>query len=169
MTVGRGKGGYGGGGNNTEDVAIGYSVLSNNDGGAQNVGIGDYALAFNVGGEYNTAIGYSSLYSGDGLGNTGIGYYSLYNLSSNTQNNYNTALGYNSGTTLLFGKYNLFLGSETNYISTGSYNTIIGSQITVLPPTLNNNIILADGQGNIKYRWDGTQNPKTPKPLINEN
>jgi hypothetical protein len=153
ITVGRGPG------INTENVALGYNVLSNNNGGAQNVGIGDYTLELSIGGEYNTAVGYNTLpLSINNLGNTAVGYYALSDLSSNNENNYNTTLGYNSGQSLQLGKWNVFLGSETNYIVTGSYNTIIGSQITALPSTLNNNIVLADGQGNIKYRWDGAQN-----------
>jgi len=40
------------------------------------------------------------------------------------------------------------IASGTIGITTGSYNTVIGSQVSGLTPTLSNNIIIADGQGN---------------------
>src|SRR3989338_5513263 len=42
--------------------------------------------------------------------------------------------------------------------SPGSYNTILGANVTGLSSTLSNNIIIADGQGNQRINVDGTGN-----------
>jgi hypothetical protein len=41
--------------------------------------------------------------------------------------------------------------------TSGSYNTFIGNSVYNLG-TVSNNIILADGAGTIRYRWNGTTN-----------
>jgi hypothetical protein len=100
-----------------------------------------------VDGSSNTALGTSALVflaSGGNTGNTAIG---VNGLSRLTSGNYNTWLGYNA--------------SPSGVLTSGSYNTILGAQINVGVASLSNNIILADGQGNIKYRWDGVDNTIT--------
>ncbi|MCC7160317.1 tail fiber domain-containing protein, partial [Candidatus Nomurabacteria bacterium] len=59
---------------------------------------------------------------------------------NNTNNN--TALGYNTG----------------RGIVTGINNTILGANVTGLPATLSNNIIIADGQGNQRINVGSTGN-----------
>ena len=106
--------------------------------GANNMAIGSSALANNTTGASNTAVGTSSLQSNTtGGNNTSIGADSL---SSVTTGINNTAIGYVSGSS----------------ITTGSNNTILGNYDGT--PTIANNIILADGNGNIKYQWDGINN-----------
>jgi hypothetical protein len=135
-------------------VAVGYKALSSsiaNGGtavgrmaardtttGVDNTAIGSIALLVNTTGNQNTAVGAVALADINGDYNTGVGNNVL---SGVTSGNYNTAIGrlFNTG------------------LVTANYNTIIGAQIAGLPSTLSNNIILADGQGNIKYRWDATQ------------
>jgi hypothetical protein len=156
ITVGRGKEAGG-----AENTAVGLNVLKLNNGGAANVAVGERAMEFSVGGEYNTAVGYYSLQQSDGLGNTAIGYQTLTRLPSTSNTYYNTAVGYNAGYNLLSGQNNIFLGifpEDGLSLVNASNNTIIGSNIAGLSSSLSNNIILSDGQGNIKYRWDETQN-----------
>ena len=95
------------------------------------------ALFFNVTGSSNTAIGRAALEYNVASNNTAVGYEALAN---NTTGIYNTALGSNTG----------------NGITTGNYNTILGASVTGLSSSLSNNIILADGQGNIKLRYSGS-------------
>ena len=142
---------------NLEITAIGYRAL--------NAG----------GGDYSTALGSKSLRLSTSLRNTGIGHSALEFLTTGTNN---VAIGYRAGWSFDTGSYGLFIGnyaglgvkgdgnivieSNTGFsgigITTGTYNTVIGSGITGLTSSTSNNIILADGQGNIKYRWDGTTN-----------
>ena len=105
---------------------------------ASNTAIGVSSLQLNSTGSYNTGFGLNSLNKNTiGSNNTSIGADSLSNL---TTGNNNTVIGYTSGTS----------------ITTGSNNTIIGNYDGTA--AMNNNIILADGNGNIKYQWDGTNN-----------
>jgi nitrogen fixation protein len=90
-----------------------------------------------------------------GGANTIIGHVSGYTLTTGT---YNTLIGRQAGNGITTGIHNTIVGpiqSGSVGITTGSYNTIVGSQVTALPSALSNNIILADGQGNIRIRaWD---------------
>lgn len=108
---------------------------------ANNSALGHGSLLVNTSGGGNTAIGAQSLFSSTfGSNNTSIGYNSLLN---NTTGVSNTALGYNTA----------------GGITTGNYNTIIGANITGLSAALNNNIILADGQGNKRLTIDSFGTP----------
>ena len=128
---------------NTEgssQVAVGMGALYYNSVGNLNVAIGGDALFSNTSGSENAAIGIGSLRANSvGHGNIGIGYYAL---SDSISGSYNTAIGDNTG-----------LG-----ITSGSYNTILGAQVTGLSATLRNTIILADGQGNIRQYIDSSGN-----------
>jgi hypothetical protein len=73
----------------------------------------------------------------------------------------NIGFGYLAAQNFTAGSNNIFLGTQTNSLQAGDYNVFIGSSIISPSTTLNNNIILADGQGNIKYRWNGTANTIT--------
>ena len=147
-------------------VAIGTAAMKNTNGGADNTAVGDSALFTNVSGSYNTALGNSALQgnigsrntavggdalkSNSGTVNTGVGYQSLlknstgyfnvgvggYTLKDNTVGYSNTVVGYNSGQGII----------------TGDNNTIIGAGVTGLSSDLNNNIIIADGEGNQRIR-----------------
>lgn len=124
----------------TGGVAVGRLAARDTTTGADNTAIGTNALLLNTTGQENTAIGGGAI-------------------SDIVRGSFNTSVGKNNLRGISTGSYNTSVGCLfTTGILTGSYNTIIGASITGLSSTLNNNIILADGQGNIKYRWDTTQN-----------
>ena len=167
ITVGGGSQTYG-------NTALGYLTLASNqpasyNAGSWNTAIGHSAMYRNTNGNYNTAIGKSALTNNTtGKYNTAIGYYagsSLYTVSSTFPTD-NTLIGTASGMGITTGSFNTIIGSQTYNvvngtavgigITTGSNNTIIGSKILGLSPTLSNNVILADGSGNIRAQHDGT-------------
>jgi len=125
--------------------------------GGTNTVLGSDCLAFNQTGTSNVAIGVQACNATTGNGNIGIGVQSLRNATTSALN---LCIGFQSGLNLLTGSgYNTIIGNgSTLGITTGAYNTIIGAQVTGLSTSLSNNIILSDGQGNIKYQWDGTSN-----------
>jgi hypothetical protein len=141
---------------NSYGVAIGYKALSSSlsTGG---VAVGRLAARDTTTGTDNTAIGTNALMlNTTGQENTAIGGGAI---SDIVRGSFNTSVGKNNLRGILTGSYNTSVGwLFTTGILTGSYNTIIGASITGLSSTLNNNIILADGQGNIKYRWDASAN-----------
>ena len=131
------------------NIAIGRQALAVTSDGLENIGIGDFSLTSmataygNVAigrnalanlntGNFNVAIGNSALVATKGGNNTGIGHNAGYNLTTGTNN---TIIGYYTG-----------LG-----ITTGGKNTIIGANISGLATSLSNTIILADGDGVIRY------------------
>jgi len=153
LAVGRGAGAY-----------INNTVLGSQAGGAfttaqTNVAIGEQSLKVHSTGNGNTAVGrYSMLTDVDGSNNTALGASSLVFLASGG-NTGNTAIGVNGLARLTTGNYNTWLGYSAGpggILTSGSYNTILGAQVNVGVATLNNNIILADGQGNIRFRDDAT-------------
>jgi hypothetical protein len=167
--------GYGSIGNNTTgggNIAMGINSLQLNTTGSFNTALGSYSLLNNTTGDDNTAVGFTSLSSNTtGIHNTTIGFDSL---SANTTGNENTGLGHSALKSNTTGQYNTALGSSALYylttgslniaigrqaglnITTGSYNTIIGNYAGTA--ALANNIVLADGQGNIRYQFNGTSN-----------
>lgn len=66
----------------------------------------------------------------------------------------NVVVGNNAGPTLTTGVGNTIVGAISgDGLTTGSYNTIIG-RVNGLSPTLANNVIIADGQGNVKAQYN---------------
>jgi hypothetical protein len=111
-------------------------ALSQNTTGQSNSAFGAYSLNNNSIGIYNSALGLSSLIlNTTGSSNVAIGTNSLHD---NTTGQNNTAIGTGSG----------------YYLTTGSYNTIVGGYAGVAG--LDSNVILSDGNGNIRFQWDGT-------------
>lgn len=153
------------------NTAVGFAALQKAT-SSYNTAVGAYALWSTVSGR-NTAVGQGSLpYLVSGSGNTAVGDATMFFLVSG---NNNTAIGnvamqrmtYGSGntslgsgvlfSTFLSGSNNTVLGFLSALgIVTGSANTIIGANVTGLPTTLNNNIILADGEGNIRARYSSS-------------
>ena len=142
------------------NIGIGYSALFNLTNGGENVAIGSTAMFLLSSGDYNTGVGSSVL-------------------SLLTTGNNNTVLGTSAGRNITSGLDNTFIGSYTGVgmtgnnntlvgsnkansyavgtgITTGNSNTIIGSGIRGLPTNLSNNVILADGDGNIRAQHNGT-------------
>jgi hypothetical protein len=123
----------------SQNTAIGTASLQSNTTGESNVGVGVSSLGVNTIGQYNVALGRSAS-------------------NANTTGNYNTALGGQALANVTTGSQNIAIGYNSGGgITTGSQNTIIGI-VTGLSSTLSNNIILADGAGNIRYQWNGTNN-----------
>jgi hypothetical protein len=149
LTIGRGAGSI------ATNTAIGISALAANTTGIRNIAIGENALLSNTTGFNNIAIGPNSLsLNSTGLSNVAIGNRSLEN---STGGGGNTAIGSLSLSGITTGQGNIAIGLSAGFIiTTGSNNTIIGAYAGTT--TLSNNIVLADGAGNVRYRYDGTNN-----------
>lgn len=107
----------------------------------------------------NNVMGVQALTSYTGVGyNNSIGLQNMRNLITGSMNIGN---GYRSAETFTNGDWNIFLGANTSGLNQGRYNTLIGSNIIFPATSFSNNIILSDGQGNIKYRWDGSKSTIT--------
>jgi hypothetical protein len=151
-TVGRG------GGNILTNTVLGNIALQSNTTGVQNTAIGYNSQNKNTTGTRNTALGGNSLSNNTtGQYNVALGVGALLNP---VDGDYNIGLGYVAASSFRTGSRNIFVGAAINStqpgIETGSFNTIIGTGISGLSSTLNNNIILADGQGNIKAWHNAT-------------
>jgi len=173
ITVGRGPG------NISSNTVIGFEAAKNLTTSPNHVVIGYQAgynltTAFSTAGDsvaigyqagYNQTQAYNNVYIGYKAGfsnQTAISNTFIGNASGlNTIGRFNTFVGDQSGKTVTTGEGNTFIGSFNtsvlNYlITSGSNNTILG-RVNVIE-NVSNNVILADGAGNIKYRWDATQN-----------
>lgn len=164
------------GADGTKNVGIGHSSGLDVTLGSQNTFLGWNTGRGITTGNYNTVIGANitglsaalanNIIIADGEGNIGYRIFNSGNITavgrgagSAATGNSNTFLGYNAGTSIISGESNIVAGaSSPTGIVTGSNNTIIGGGISGLSASLSSNIILADGAGNIKYRWDGTTN-----------
>ena len=137
----------------TNNVAIGYWSLQTNNIGMNNVAVGANALYANTASN-NTALGHDALLlNSTSTGLTAVGYQVLRNSTGNN----NTAIGFQAGLNITTGSENTIIGEGTGLgITTGSKNTIVGANITGLSSSLSNNIILADGDGNIRFQVDDT-------------
>ncbi|UKB86155.1 tail fiber domain-containing protein [Chryseobacterium sp. MEBOG06] len=168
------------------NTAIGSEVLSSNKSGIQNTGYGYRALYSNLDGNNNVANGYFSLYAAKStISNVGIGASSLRELISGDENvgvggdtyrmlpggRGNTAIGGSAGYSLnTVNNYNTFIGFRAAAgLVSGKSNTIIGANVSGLPASLSNNVIIADGDGNRRINIDqngnigiGTNTPKFP-------
>ena len=66
------------------------------------------------------------------------------------------SLGLNSGGNLTTGSKNLLVGFQAGKnLTSGSYNTVLGSYTAADEPTVQNSVILSNGQGTVVARWDG--------------
>ena len=168
VTIGKGRQA----GTGADNIALGFTSLQSNTTGERNTSIGSGALYSNTTGSDNIALGYQALFLnttasnniamgvntlGDnttGINNIGIG---ISALDRNTTADGNIAIGYGALNLNTTGAYNTTVGYIAgSAITTGSYNTIVGRYIGTA--TMSNNIVLADGAGNVKYQWDGSSN-----------
>lgn len=165
----------------TNNTAVGYQALDANTTGDANTAIGDSALGANTTASNNTAIGYQAGYTqnsgsagpntyvgyqagylGTGPTNTtGIGYQALSSMSGTPDGN--TAVGGFALKDTTTGGYNTVIGySAGEKITTGTKNTIVGryngNQGGLDIRTSSNNIVLSDGDGNVRGRWDSAGN-----------
>jgi hypothetical protein len=130
---------------NSGNLFLGYQAglanpTDNTSSGYQNTAIGYQTLKDNTTGFKNTAVGFITLPANTtGARNTAYGAFSLYD---NTSGDFNTALGFNTA----------------GGITTGRANTVLGANVTGLAAGLNNNIIIADGDGNRRINVDANGN-----------
>ena len=147
-----------GAGSQISNVSVGAQNLRANTTGIQNTAVGLNSLDKVTTGTRNTAIGANTLNANvTGQYNVALGVGSINNVSDG---DYNIGVGYVAGSSFRTGSRNIFLGAATNAsqpgIVTGSFNVIIGTGISGLPSTTSNNIVLADGQGNIRAWHNAT-------------
>ena len=147
MTLGSASGGV-------QNTVFGRSALAANTSGSYNVVIGSDAGASNTTGTYNVFMGrIAGNLNTTGGGNVTIGYRSG---TSNTTGSNNSFYGMGSGSDNTTGAQNTFIGFNTGQgVSTGNYNTVIGSQVKNFGD-VSNNVIIGDGQGNIRAQHNGT-------------
>jgi hypothetical protein len=120
------------------NMALGQQALYTNVSGSYNVSMG-YRALHKCTTNYNTAVGYQALSESTGLGNSGFGTQAGYDITSGT---YNTCIGYDTG----------------RGITTGGKNTVIGAQVSGLSSSLSNNIIISDGDGNVRIQVNSSGN-----------
>ena len=154
----------------SRNVAIGYEVLNQNSGGDYNVVIGSGAMKYGTG-SFNVIIGDEA---GDGVSFSGdrnvfIGVGAGANATAADDN---TAIGRSAGYSLTSGDTNVFIGDNSgDQITQGDRNTIIGSyngnEKGLDIRTSHNNVVLSDGDGNIRFYANssgnvglGTTNPR---------
>jgi hypothetical protein len=146
-----------GGVNNT---ANGYAALYSNTNGDGNTATGYNALLTNTTGDFNTANGAGTLSVNTGEKNTATGYGAL---NANTTGNFNTAIGVIALGTITTGTNNTGIGASAGIaITTGSKNTLLGSytgnQNGLDIRTSSNNVVLSDGDGNIRFYANSSGN-----------
>jgi hypothetical protein len=139
----------------SSDILVSGVRVGIGSGGTNNTRVGPLSFMSNTTGSFNTAIGTYTLNANTtGSGNTALGNIALI---VNTTGQNNTAIGAGTLGNITTGSNNTGLGIEAGIsITTGSNNTIIGNYAGTA--ALANNIVLADGQGNVRYQWDGTNN-----------
>jgi len=135
------------------NTGVGVLALYGNTTGDNNTALGSQALNNNTTGEHNTAIGVNALETNStGTYNLALGNYSL---GLNTTGTYNIAVGNYALPSITTGTTNIAIGTNAGTsITTGSKNTIVGSFGGAA--TTSNNVVLADGDGNVRFQWDGT-------------
>ena len=156
----------------TYNIAIGAAALAKLTTGFGNSAIGAATLFENISGQRNTAIGGAALARNTGSNNTAIGYYAAGLATSS--GSWNITIGMQAGRDITTGTNNLLIENITNAsitsgsynivlnpkqksgVKTGSYNTIIGCWDGAFPDAMLNNVILGDGQGNIRFRTTDT-------------
>lgn len=135
------------GASNSANTAFGAQAMQGTasaSGSAYNTAVGFQSMYSMNGGDNNTAVGGSSQYfRSTGGYNTGIGDSALF---SGTTGSYNVGIGYYAGGAITTGSYNIVIGGFS-----GNSNLDIR--------TLNNFVVLSDGQGNMRkiYGSSGTE------------
>ena len=169
----------------SDNTFVGYVAGYANTSGTENVIVGRSAGRFNTTGSANSALGFAALYSTTtGSNNTAIGQYALQantTASYNTAVGYQA--GYSQTSGIGGSGENAFFGVRAGYATTGIKNTFVGNSInggsgagsavtsgnnnTILGGytgnqggldirTNANQVVLSDGDGNPRFRHDGT-------------
>ena len=159
----------------SSNTALGRSTLSAATTASGNTAVGESAMRFNTTGTQNVAVGANALDSNTtASGNTAVGYDAA---SAITTGVYNTCIGIDAGKSIttadsntMVGRFsgvnttgtaNTFIGKNCGYtVTTGAKNTIIGqyngNQGGLDIRTASNNIVLSDGDGNPRMRFDSS-------------
>ena len=143
------------------NVAIGTYALTANTTTSKNTAVGTNALSLNTGGSNNTAVGNNSLLrSTSGGNNVAIGHETAVNVTTGSEN---TFVGVVAGEAATTGSSNTFIGRGAGgAITTGQNNTIIGryngNAGGLDIRTSSNNIVLSDGDGNVRAHCDSSGN-----------
>jgi hypothetical protein len=134
-------------------VAVGEGAGTSNTTGTNWAAVGMQSARFNTTGSAFSAFGFRA-----GTANTtGSGWTALGNQAAfaSTTGERFTAVGASSGLNVTTGSDWVAIGHNTMLgVTTGSGNTVIGANVTGLPATLTNNIIIASGDGVQKIRAD---------------
>lgn len=165
------------GANNT--AAGAFSLFANTT-GSSNTAVGVSAMQSSTTSSGTTAVGHGAGFYSNGAKNTFIGVSAGQGDAVYTGVN-NTAIGHAVGNKLGSGSNNTLVGSEagtvTEGITTGSNNTIIGKTVTGVTTgsgntligritgqsaALTNNVIIADGAGNIAIQKSATHELTAP-------
>ena len=172
--------GYESGYSNTSGIntGIGHRTLRQNQAGTGNVAVGNDTMYYNNGGSYNVAVGNAANQAGSGSRNvhigqqtggyntgtliTAVGNQAAEGLANNTNaGSYGTFIGAYAGQEINTGQVNNFFGyAAGRQVTTGGKNTIVGSyqgnggnNHTVDIRTSSNNVVLSDGDANIRLRY----------------
>ena len=149
--------------NQDHNTAVGFRSLANHGGldpagTGENVAVGARALEGQTNGYQNTAVGFEAAYSNQsGHQNVAIGYQTLHDINFNGDDN--TVVGAGAGFNVDTGDKNSLFGfSAGSSLTTGSKNVIIGSyngnENGLDIRTSDNNIVLSDGDGNVRFQAD---------------
>lgn len=131
----------------TYTAVVGYKAAYSNVTGTHPTALGAYALYYATGNE-NIAIGYQAARGSAGLSANGlvvIGDNAGANLTGASDSN--TLIGYSSGVGVTTGKWNTFLGSQaTTYgqVTTGNQNIAIGYDVSVVSTTANGQMTIGN-------------------------
>jgi len=150
-----------GGGNKSNNTAMGSDALKLNSIGGNNVAVGMNSLSSNTTGNNNTGIGFSTLKSNTtASSNTAVGFNSLntnstgsnnaslgdQSLGNNSTGNSNSAIGASSNFNNTTGSNNTALGYHTLFNNTsGSNNTAVGANADVSTNNLSNATAIGNG------------------------
>lgn len=154
----------------TPNVAVGNTALNVNTTGSGHVAVGDAALKNNTTGQQNTAIGAATLETNTiGQSNVAVGANAL---RANLLGNGNTGIGF-SALSQATGSNNIALGNNSgSSITTGSNNVIIGNYVGTSAPINTSGsgyIVLADGNGNVRFFIDANNNTVTQTAALATN
>ena len=148
------------------NIAIGEVAQGGLQSGSFNISMGLYALGgypppFSgaTSGSYNTAIGnYAMENIGQGSYNVALGEAALRGYTARTGSaSYNVAIGASASLSASSAVNNVTIGYQAgSKITTGSWNTLVGAYTG--SEFMNNNIILSDGLGDVKFWYNSGSN-----------
>jgi hypothetical protein len=148
------------------NIAVGSGAQAGLQSGSFNISMGLYALAgyppaftWTTSGSYNTAIGnYAMENIGQGSYNVALGEAALRGYTARTGSaSYNVAIGASASLSASSAVNNVTIGYQAgSKITTGSWNTLVGAYTG--SEFMNNNIILSDGLGDVKFWYNSGSN-----------